>query len=346
MSRGGSGAIEPGRYDRCMAKMRYTWKLLDAGRLLLDGGSMFGVIPRVVWTKHATPDEQNRIEVRHNCLLLESEGIDAELGRARRVLIEAGTGDKLDEKMSKIFGLDGRTVESAVITAGIDPAEIDHVIVSHLHFDHAGGLTRRPRPGEAPHWSAPTSRDASGDCPDVVRTFPNAEVIVQRREWDDALANTAVMTRTYYRDHLLPFVGLEGTQLRLVDSPPAFAPGTVPSRDAVPAGTLDARTTEVASGIGVFGVPGHTWGQQAVRFTDVDGQTVVFVPDVLPSRWHSGAAYSLAYDVEPYTSMLSKRWLLTEAAQGQWTLVLDHEPRSPICRSVSNGKGWFELVDA
>ncbi len=354
MSLGGFGG-ELFRYHRRMtnarSECRYTWKLLDAGRLMLDGGSMFGVVPRVVWTRQTQPDEKNRVEVRHNCLLLESETPDPKLGRVRRVLIETGTGDKLDEKMSNIFGLDGRTAEAAVIEAGVDPAEIDHVIVSHLHFDHAGGLTRRARSGETPHWVA-QGREASGDCPDVMRTFANAEVIVQRREWDDAIANTAVMTRTYYRDHLLPFAGgagdaMGGSLLRLVESPQAFdLRAGVPGRAASPESSVAARTTEVLAGIGVFGVPGHTWGQQAVSFTDVEGQRVVFVPDVMPSRWHVGAAYSLAYDVEPYTSMLTKRWLLEAAAREGWLLVLDHEPTSPVCRAESNGKGWFDLVDA
>lgn len=324
-----------------MGEVRYHWRLLRAGRLLLDGGSMFGLIPRVVWTREVTPDDNNRIELAHNCLLLETERRDPALGRPRRVLIEAGTGDKLDAKMAAIFGLDGRTAESAVAEAGIAPAEIDHAIVTHLHFDHAGGLTRRARAGERPDWVASAEHPASGDCPDVKRTFPNAEVIVQRTEWDAALANDSVMTRTYYRDHLLPLA----EHVRVVASPPPFAPGRVPHRDEPPAGAVRDRTIEVLPGIGVFLAPGHTWGQQAVMFTGVGGERVVFTPDVLPSRWHAGAAYSLAYDVEPYTSMLTKRWLLDEAARGGWTLVLDHEPREPRCRVDPDGRGWFRLVD-
>lgn len=325
-----------------MSAPRYRWTLLNAGRLLLDGGSMFGVVPRVVWTRQVTPDDQNRIELTHNCLLLESESADPGLGRPRRVLIEAGTGDKLDAKMSAIFGLDGRTAETAVVEQRVDPGEIDHVIVSHLHFDHAGGLTRRVRAGERPDWVATDEQPASGDGPEVVRTFRNAEVIVQRREWEDALANTAVMTRTYYPDHLLPLA----EHVRLVESPEPYPVGPIPRRDDGPRGSVEERTTQVLPGIGVFRVPGHTWGQQAVRFTDPEGRTVVFVPDVLPSRWHVGAAYSLAYDVEPYTSMLSKGWLLDEAERGGWSLVLDHEPVHAVCRVERGSKGWFSLLDA
>lgn len=327
-----------GGYHGEMKTMRYRWRMLDAGPLMLDGGSMFGVVPRVVWSRMVTPDEQNRITVNHNCLLLESEGVDPELGRVRRVLIEAGTGDKLDEKMRTIFGLGDRTVETAVTEAGIDPAEIDAVIVTHLHFDHAGGLTRRCRSGETPDWTAGPG-EASGDAAELKLTFPNAVVWVQGREWRDALANDSVMTRTYYRDHLVPIE----SRVRLVDSVPPFAPGVIPHRDELPRIAADLRRTETEPGVWVMLTPGHTWGQQAVGFTDVEGRTVVFTPDVLPTVWHLGAAYSLAYDVEPYTSMLTRRWYLGAAVRHEWLLALDHEPNTPVVRVVENAKGWFDL---
>lgn len=327
----------------------YHCQLLDGGPLLLDGGSMFGVVPRVVWSRTVTPDDANRIALRHNCLLLTGVENDPELGRPRRVVIETGTGDKLDEKMTKIFGLDpALTVHAAVEGAGVDPAEIDDVIVSHLHFDHAGGLTRRCTPSESPDMTL-TERDASGDATEVRLTFPNARVHTQRREWADAIANDAVMTKTYYRDHLLPLklpLADGSPRLRLADCPPPFGPGLTPHRDQLPRTSVTARTTEILPGIGVFLVPGHTWGQQAVTFTDANGRTVVFTPDVLPSVNHLGQAYSLAYDVEPYTSMLSKRWLLTEAAERGWTLAIDHEPQTPMVSVAANDRGWFDLTPA
>lgn len=329
----------------------YQWQLLRAGRFLLDGGGMFGVIPKVVWSRVAESDDRNRIELWHNCLLLESTEPDPALGRPRRVLIEAGTGDKLDEKMAKIFGLDGRTVEAAVVEAGVDPAGVDHAVVTHLHFDHAGGLTRRVREGEEPDWVATKPGAASGDEPRVKFTFPNAELIVQRREWVDARNNDAVMTRTYYRDHILPFED-EGLalpdgrpRLRVVDSERPFPLNRKPSRGEMPKAPLEQRMTEVLPGIRVFLVPGHTWGQQAVSFVDDTGRTVVFTPDVMPTAWHVGQAYSLSYDVEPYTSMITKTWFLHEAAERGWTLVLDHEPGNPV-RTVRRTESWYELDEA
>lgn len=332
----------------------YRWSLLRAGRFLLDGGGMFGVIPKVVWSRSVECDEKNRIELQHNCILLESAGEAPEIcertGRPKRYLIEAGTGDKLDEKMSRIFGLDGRTVETALNEAGVEASDIDAAIVSHLHFDHAGGLTRRCREGETPDWEATKAGAASGDDPRVKLTFPNAELIVQKREWIDARANDAVMTRTYYRDHLLPFedesLALPDgrPRLRLVESQRPFPLNRKPGRDELPRTSVEDRQTEVLPGVFVFLVPGHTWGQQAVRFRDTDGRDVVFTPDVLPTAHHAGQAYSLSYDVEPYTSMITKHWFLESAAERDWLLVLDHEPGNPFFRVRRGEKGWYELV--
>jgi glyoxylase-like metal-dependent hydrolase (beta-lactamase superfamily II) len=329
----------------------YRWQMLRAGRFLLDGGGMFGVIPRVVWSRFAEPDEKHRIALQHNCLLLESTEDDPTLGRPRRILIEAGTGDKLDEKMSRIFGLDGRTVETAVAEAGVDVGEIDHAIVSHLHFDHAGGLTRRVRAGEEPHWVINKPGVASGDADAVRFTFPNAELIVQRREWVDARNNDSVMSKTYYKDHILPFEDeslplADGRpRLRLVDAKRPFPMNRKPSRDEMPKGTVEERMTEVLPGVRVFLVPGHTWGQQAIAFEDDKDRTVVFTPDVMPTAWHVGQAYSLGYDVEAYTSMVTKGWFLHEASERGWTLVLDHEPGNPV-RTVRRTEGWYELTEA
>lgn len=254
---------------------------------------MFGVVPKPIWSKLAPPDERNRIPLQTNCLLL-SDG-------ARKVLIETGYGGKWAEKERDIYALEHRTVIDALREEKTSPEEIDHVIVTHLHFDHAGGLTHHDERGE------PTS------------TFSNATIHVQQREWDDALANRSTMTRTYLRDHLDPIAAQIETH-------------------------EGEREAFSSSAITVWPMPGHTWGQQAVRFDDGRGM-VCFPGDVMPTVNHAGPAFSMGYDMEPYTNMQSKRELLERAAGEHWRLVLDHEPGEPVVRVAADPEkpGRFAL---
>jgi len=298
---------------------------------------MFGLIPRTVWSRSVPTDEKGRITVQHNCLLLEGGG--------KRLLIEVGTGNKLDAKSRELFAMSERWIGDALAEVGVEPESIDGVVCSHLHFDHAGGLTRLCREGETADWTGAASGMA-GHRPDhgVKRTFAKAVVFTQEREWLDALGQKSVMTRTYFVDHLEPI----REQVRTIDSARPYPPGLAPERDAAPMLTLEQRESELPGfpGVSVFLTPGHTWGQQAVKFTDTQGRVVVFTPDVMPTAAHVGATYNLAYDVEPYTSGLTRRWFLNEAADRGWLLVLDHEPGNPIRRVERNQKGWFDLVEA
>ncbi|MCA9285764.1 MAG: MBL fold metallo-hydrolase [Phycisphaerales bacterium] len=256
----------------------YAWWLLRAGAFRLDGGGMFGLVPRTMWSRLAPPDDTNRIRLQTNCLLLR--------GEAGTLLIETGFGGKWTEKERAIYDLEQRTVVDALREVGVEPQAIDHVVVTHLHFDHAAGLTVNDRSGKP------------------VPTFPNADIVVQRQEWEDALANKSTMTRTYLRTHLDPVAD----RVRLIEG--------------------DA---EALPGIRVGPMVGHTWGQQAVRFDDATG-VVCFPGDVLPTIHHAGAAFNMAYDMLPYRNMLSKRSLLDRAADEAWRLVLDHEPDRPVVR--------------
>src|SRR5437762_3879577 len=105
--------------------VRYHWQALRPGPLKLDGGGMFGLIPRVVWSKAIAPDEKHRITVAHNCLLLTRAD---QSGKGHRVLIETGTGNKLDAKMRDIFGLTDYTIVEALRDAGCGCEDVDHVI--------------------------------------------------------------------------------------------------------------------------------------------------------------------------------------------------------------------------
>ncbi len=243
---------------------------------------MFGVVPKALWARLAEPDDRNRIALQTNCLLLRR----LDTTTSDLVLIETGYGDKWDDKNRSIFALEQRSICDALREQSVAPADITHVIVSHLHFDHAGGLTYL---------------DASGE---PASTFPNARIITQQTEWNDALANKSTMTKTYLRSHLDPVA----SRVECIDG-----------------------EHEVLPGITCWPVPGHTWGQQAIRFRDDQG-TVAFIGDALPTINHAGPAFSMAYDMLPYQSMLTKRTLLEQAARERWRIVLDHEPGNPVVR--------------
>ncbi len=177
-----------------------TVTLVNGGRLKLDGGAMFGLVPKALWARTYPADEQNRIELACNCLLVEWPDRPE-----RRVLIEAGHGPKFGEKEQRIFAIDPRHwLRPSLEALGVEPATISDVVLSHLHFDHAGGLT----------WE----RDGR-----LAPTFPRARVHVQRREFDDARANFGIMTATYREENFAP--ADQADAWRLLDGAGEIVPG-------------------------------------------------------------------------------------------------------------------------
>ncbi|MBC8310502.1 MAG: MBL fold metallo-hydrolase [Planctomycetes bacterium] len=260
--------------------MSWNWKVLDAGRFALDGGSMFGVVPKALWSKLVTPDSHNRIPEACNCVLLEKDG--------ERILIETGYGDGWSDKEVDMFAMNGGNIVDVLQQNGVDPDSISTVILSHLHFDHSAGVT----------------------------LLPKAKVIVQKQEWDDANNNRSTMTKTY-----LP---------KVLDS----------IRDRI---ELVEGNTTVCGDIQLTVRKGHTWGLQSVEFDDGNG-AVCFCSDVMPTINHVGLAYSMGYDMLPWDNAQTKRQLLNDAYNGEWRLILYHEPDSPIVSVTKDDRGNFGLI--
>jgi len=271
----------------------WSWKVLQAGGLRLDGGGMFGIIPRTTWTDWIDTDGSNRIPLQTNCLLLRRDDVT--------VLVETGCGDKWTKNERDFYAIEDRTVVDALREIDVSPEEIDLVVVSHLHFDHAGGLTR-----------------LEGDGPDAspVPVFPNAEVVVQRRELDDAIANRSTMTRTYLPNHIEPM----GPRFRPVDG-----------------------EAELLPGLRVEPLPGHTPGMHGI-FVETDVGTVVFPGDLLPTIHHAHPSAATAYDQLPYETFLTKRAFMHQAAESSWTVVLDHDAFHPVVHATFDDRGRPRLM--
>lgn len=177
-----------------------SWRVttLETGFLGLDGGAMFGSVPKAIWSRTNPADERNRIRLAARCLLLEGEG--------RRILVDDGVGDKMSPKLRDIYRVeqDEHTIERSLAALGLGTEDVTDVVLTHLHFDHAGGSTRLQGGGLVPR-------------------FPRARYHVQRRNWDNARRPNPRERASYLRDDFEPLAAAGA--LRLWDGPQGPWPG-------------------------------------------------------------------------------------------------------------------------
>ncbi len=171
---------------------------IETGHFALDGGAMFGIVPWVFWSKTNPPDERQRIELAARCWLVQGGG--------RRILVDDGNGTKWNDKLRDIYHLDMTSGDllSSLKKLGVTPADITDVILTHLHFDHAGGST--------------TMVDGK-----PVPTFPNAKYYVQRKHWELSQSPTDKDRGSFMRDDYVPL--MEHGVLELVDGEFEIFPG-------------------------------------------------------------------------------------------------------------------------
>jgi glyoxylase-like metal-dependent hydrolase (beta-lactamase superfamily II) len=177
----------------------YRVEVLPDTEFRLDGGAMFGVVPRSLWSRVCPPDEHNRIRLNMNCLYVEAG--------TERILVETGIGDKWSEKQAQIYGITRRRTlaESLKAITGRDAEEITIVVNTHLHFDHAGGNTRLDELGR------------------VLPTFPNARYFVSRAEYEHAESPHERDRASYLTENWQPL--RESGQLELKDETYEVVPG-------------------------------------------------------------------------------------------------------------------------
>jgi glyoxylase-like metal-dependent hydrolase (beta-lactamase superfamily II) len=174
---------------------------IEAGRFLLDGGAMFGVVPKTLWSRQIPADDKNRIPMAMRCLLVRSQKT------GKTYLIDNGSGHKFNEKMAKIYGLDYEHSDliSSLEKASVSPDEITDMVFSHLHFDHCGGTTRY---------------DESGNLEEV---FSKATYHVNKRHWKTATNPNARETASFFPENITPIK--ESGRLNLVDDYHEFEEG-------------------------------------------------------------------------------------------------------------------------
>ena len=172
--------------------------VVSGGRMRLDGGNMFGVIPKVMWSRAIEPDDRNRIPLDTKCLLVRAGD--------RTLLVDTGYGSKATERERDRHELEvGRPLVKNLSRLGLTPDEIDIVILTHLHFDHVGGCT---------------VLDGSGK---VRPTFPRARHIIQRAEWEDASADLPELAGAYFSRDFVPLE--EAGQVELIEGDAELLPG-------------------------------------------------------------------------------------------------------------------------
>ncbi|HUF08222.1 MAG TPA: MBL fold metallo-hydrolase [Rhodothermales bacterium] len=179
----------------------YNLHTVDAGRFRLDGGAMFGIIPKTLWNKYIEADNRNRIPLAMRCLLLEGDG--------RLILIDNGLGHKYDAKFADIFAVDHEhsTLAGSLNALGFSPKDVTDVVLTHLHFDHCGGSTGR-------------------DGDKLVLTFPNAIHHVQATHWEWACRSNSREKASFLDENLEPLAA--SGQIRKVDAAAGLVPGLEP----------------------------------------------------------------------------------------------------------------------
>jgi glyoxylase-like metal-dependent hydrolase (beta-lactamase superfamily II) len=177
----------------------YRVEIVPDTEFRLDGGAMFGVVPRNLWSRVCPPDDQNRIRMNMNCVFIEAG--------PERILIETGIGGKFSDKQALMYGItrERALAESLLAIAGIGPEAITIVINTHLHFDHAGGNTELDRDGR------------------LAPAFPNARYFVSRREFEHAEQPTERDRASYLSENWQPVK--ENGQLELKEADYEVVPG-------------------------------------------------------------------------------------------------------------------------
>lgn len=269
--------------------------VLSDGEVKVDSGGPFGLVPRLLWSRYQTPDENHMLPMCLNCLLIQTQG--------KNIVVDVGLGSKLSPKMVAQWQLThphGTLIEG-LARLGVKPEDVDLVINTHLHADHCSGNT------------------IFGENGEILPTFPNAEHVVQRREYEDALRPNERTAATYIAANFEPLV--KSGQLRLLEE-----------------------DTELVPGIWGVVTAGHTPGHMSVVI-DSGGDHLLFTCDLATYAIHfEKLGWMTAYDVEPLVTLETKRKWQEWAWETNGILVFPHDVTMIAARLSQDGTGKPKLI--
>ncbi|MGI9054252.1 MAG: MBL fold metallo-hydrolase [Pyrinomonadaceae bacterium] len=288
----------------------YRVKIIPDTEFRLDGGAMFGVVPRVLWEKKCPPDQLNRISLDMNCLFVETA--------TEKILVETGIGEKWTEKQTEIYGIyrEKSFAQSLFEQTGYKPEDITIVVNTHLHFDHAGGNTIYKDELRITNYELRITNYELKDNSEfriqnskfVVPQFPNARYLVSKSEYEHAENPHERDRASYLSENWRPV--LESGQLELM--PDEY---------------------EVVEGLTMQTIRGHSETMQTVCLTR-GGKTLYGFVDLIPTRAHLPNAWIMGYDLFPTETLQAQKLLIPKAVEEDWICLFYHDREAPLCRLV------------
>ncbi len=273
------------------------------GQYLLDGGAMFGVVPKTLWQKRIVADQENRIRLGLNTVIVRT-------GK-NVVVIETGIGNKQPAKMREIFQ-NQELLPQSLAAASVRPEEVDIVINTHLHFDHCG-------------WN--TTLHADGR---VTPTFPNARYFAHRGEVEHGHLQLDRDRVSYLSPNYDPLV--ESGQMTLLDDAALRAGGSI----------CEGIRVELFPGHTAQMMAVHIEPKRAVE-SRPSGSSVTphacYAGDLVPTAHHLDPTWVMGYDLDPLRSIEERKRFYGRAIPEQWLVLFTHDYDRPMARVELNEKG-------